>query len=149
MWAASSRKRLFDSILLKKQRKSSRCVLLSSITMKCKIFRLAAFLISISKCGSNQVGTGVTRYSVTYDPAGIEIQNDAEIYTNSFFSDLGIYEDNIKRYNVVSFSEFYNEKVRTAPQNEKINNFTYTVQRDLNKYSEQIKLFCNEFKQCY
>ena len=29
------------------------------------------------------------------------------------------------------------------------NNFTYTVQRDLNKYSEQIKLFCNEFKQCY
>lgn len=80
MWAASGRKRLLDSILLKKQRKSSRCVLLSSITMKCKIFRLAAFLISISKCGSNQVGTGVTRYPVTYDPAGIEIQNDAEIY---------------------------------------------------------------------
>ena len=72
-----------------------------------------------------------------------------QLYTNSFFSDLGIHEDNIKQYNVVSFSEFYNEKVRTAPQNEKINNFTYTVQRDLNKYSEQIKLFRNEFKQCY
>ena len=320
MWAASGRKRLFDSILLKKQRKSSRCVLLSSITMKYKIFRLAAFLISISKCGSNQVSTGVTRYSVTNDPAGVEIQNDAEIYpivnnltqqlslqigdnymkrsryyisaciigllasllglilansdvsfkdlvsfnftfdiqrikeiatyifstmlvfsasllvfsigfrkkqledisqikkyalyellssvkrqesqlieyppiedpsilyvsyvlnafevkkscnkvlaaysnllttqerdavkqlqlyANSFFSDLGIHADDIKQYNVVSFSEFYNEKVRTAPQNEKINNFTYTLQRDLNKYSEQIKLFCNEFKQCY
>lgn len=80
MWAVGGRKRLFDSIVLKKQRKSSRCVLLSSITMKCQIFWLAAFLISISKCGGNQVGTGVTRYSVTYDPAGIEVQNDTEIY---------------------------------------------------------------------
>lgn len=72
-----------------------------------------------------------------------------QLYANSFFSDLGIHEDNIRQYNVVSFSELYNEKVRTAPQNEKINNFTYTVQRALNKYSEQIKLFCNEFKQFY
>ena len=80
MWTAGGRKWLFDPILLKEQRKSSRCVLLSSITMEYQIFRLATFLISISKCGSNQVRTGVTRYSVTYDAAGIEVQNDTEIY---------------------------------------------------------------------
>lgn len=69
-----------------------------------------------------------------------------QLYANSFVSNLGIRTEDIKQYNVVSFSEFYNEKARTAPQNERINIFTHTVQRDLNKYSEQIKFFCDEFK---
>lgn len=78
-----------------------------------------------------------------------DIVKKLQLYANSVVSSLGICEENIDQYNVVSFSEFYNEKVRTAPQNEKINIFSYTMQRELKKYSEQIELFYNEFKQCY
>lgn len=80
MRAASSGKRLFDPVLLQKLCESGGCVPLPSITMKYQIFGLASFLISISKCGGNQMRTGVTRHSVTHDPSGIEIQNNTEIY---------------------------------------------------------------------
>lgn len=82
MWAASGGKRLLDTVLLKKQCKSSRGVLPSSIAMECQIFRLTALLISIlkCKCSSNQVGTGITRYSINKPHVGIEIQNNTEIY---------------------------------------------------------------------
>ena len=72
-----------------------------------------------------------------------------QLYSNSFVSNLGICVEKNKQYNVISFSEFYNERVRTAPQNEKFNDFTYAVQRDLKRYSEQVKSFCDEFKQYY
>ena len=72
-----------------------------------------------------------------------------QLYSNSLVNDLGICAEEIKQYNVINFGEFYNERVRTAPQNEKINNFTCMIQRDLKKYSEQIQTFCDEFKQYY
>ena len=72
-----------------------------------------------------------------------------QLYSNSFVSDLGICVEKIKQYNIISFSEFYNERVRTAPQNEKFNDFTYAVQRNLKRYTEQVKSFCDEFKQYY
>ncbi len=78
-----------------------------------------------------------------------DVVKQLQLCANSVVSSLGICAENIDQYNVVSFSEFYDQKVRTSPQNEKINNFTYMVQKDLKKYSEQIELFCNEFKQYY
>lgn len=72
-----------------------------------------------------------------------------QLCASSFVGDFGISAADINQYNAVSFGEYYNEKVKAAPQNEKINCFTSMVQRDLKKYSEQIKLFCTEFKGYY
>lgn len=72
-----------------------------------------------------------------------------QLYATSFINDLGICAENIDQYDALSFSALYNEKVEKAPQNEKINTFTYAMQKDLKKYSEQIRLFYDTFKQCY
>lgn len=72
-----------------------------------------------------------------------------QLYVTSFTGDFEISTEDIKKYNAVSFSKYYNEKVKAAPQSENFNNFTYMVQTDLKKYSEQIKQFCVEFKQYY
>lgn len=72
-----------------------------------------------------------------------------QLYATSIINDLGICAENINQYNALSFSALYNEKVEKAPQNEKINTFTYAMQKDLKKYSEQIQLFYDTFKLCY
>lgn len=47
------------------------------------------------------------------------------------------------------FCNFYDEKVRTAPQNEKINVFTHKIKTDIEKYSKHIEQFCEDFKHYY
>jgi len=52
-------------------------------------------------------------------------------------------------YNAETFKKYFDDKVKSAPQNEKINTFEYGVKRDLEQYVEQIKRFSRDFKGCY
>ena len=63
--------------------------------------------------------------------------------------DFGIKADNVGKYTKALFCDYYNNKIKTAPQNEKINTYTYTVKTDLEKYSTLVKRFCEDFKYCY
>ena len=62
---------------------------------------------------------------------------------------FGIKAENAGKYTKAFFCDYYNTKVRTAPQNEKINTYTHTVKTDLEKYSTRVKQFCEDFKYCY
>ena len=63
--------------------------------------------------------------------------------------DFGIKAENSSQYTKAFFCDYYNNKVRTAPQNEKINTYTYTLKTNLEKYSTRVKQFCEDFKYCY
>lgn len=63
--------------------------------------------------------------------------------------DFGIKAENAVKYTKAFFCDYYNTKVRTAPQNEKINTYIHTVKTDLEKYSTRVKQFCEDFKYCY
>lgn len=63
--------------------------------------------------------------------------------------DFGINAENSEKYTKSFFCDYYNTKVRTAPQNEKINTYTHTVKTNLEKYSTRVKQFCEDFKYCY
>lgn len=52
-------------------------------------------------------------------------------------------------YNVETFKKYFDDKVKNAPQNQKINTFEYGVKRDLEQYVEQIKRFSRDFKVYY
>ncbi len=52
-------------------------------------------------------------------------------------------------YNVETFKKYFDDKVKNAPKNEKINTFEYGVKRDLEQYVEQIKRFSRDFKVYY
>ncbi len=64
-------------------------------------------------------------------------------------NDFGITEENVRKYTATQFCNFYNDKVRTAPQNEKINTFTHTIKVDIEKYSKHIEQFGEDFKHYY
>ena len=42
-------------------------------------------------------------------------------------------------YNAETFKKYFDNKVKSAPQNEKINTFEYGVKRVLDQFVEQIK----------
>lgn len=63
--------------------------------------------------------------------------------------DFGISAENFREYSATQFCIFYDEKVRTAPQNEKINVFTHKIKTDIEKYSKHIEQFCEDFKHYY
>lgn len=63
--------------------------------------------------------------------------------------DFGITAENCGEYSATQFCSFYDEKVRTAPQNEKINVFTHTIKTDIEKYSKHIEQFFEDFKHYY
>ena len=63
--------------------------------------------------------------------------------------DFGIKAENSGKYTKAFFCDYYNTKVQTAPQNEKINTYIHTVKTDLEKYSTRVKQFCEDFKYCY
>lgn len=63
--------------------------------------------------------------------------------------DFGIKAENAGKYTKDFFCDYYNTKVQTAPQNEKINTYIHTVKTDLEKYSTRVKQFCEDFKYCY
>lgn len=64
-------------------------------------------------------------------------------------NDFDITAENVGKYTATQFCNFYNDKVRTAPQNEKINTFTHTIKADIEKYSKHIEQFCEDFKHYY
>ncbi|WP_039042533.1 hypothetical protein [Sporosarcina sp. ZBG7A] len=85
---------------------------------------------------------------ITYDNLltnwEIETIKQLQTYTALLISTIGI--DDIEGYNAEEFATFYNDKKATAIQNEKINIFTSDIERDIKKYSEQIKLCMEIFK---
>lgn len=63
--------------------------------------------------------------------------------------DFGIKAENAGTYTKTIFSDYYNNKVQAAPQNDRINTYINTVKTDLEKYSARVKQFCEDFKYCY
>ena len=68
--------------------------------------------------------------------------------TNVVFS-IGINEAEIGQYTIEQFNAYYLERETSAPQNEKINVFTYDVQKGIEDYSKQIKMCVEEFKRYF
>ncbi|GIN93783.1 hypothetical protein J22TS1_48340 [Siminovitchia terrae] len=85
---------------------------------------------------------------VTYDNLltnwELETLKRLQTYTALLISTIGI--DDIESYSAEEFAIFFNDKKTTAIQNEKINIFTSDIERDIKKYSEQIKLCMEIFK---
>lgn len=85
---------------------------------------------------------------VTYDNLltnwELETLKRLQTYTALLISTIGI--DDIGSYSEEEFAIFFNDKKTTAIQNEKINIFTSDIERDIKKYSEQIKLCMEIFK---
>ena len=73
------------------------------------------------------------------------LQEKAILFLANFVSG----DSEILPYNAETFKEYYEDKVRNAPQNEKINTFEYDVKRDLEQYVDQIKRFSKDFKVYY
>lgn len=73
------------------------------------------------------------------------LQFKATVFVGNFIS--GDVED--LPYNVETFKIYFDDKVKNAPQNEKINTFEYGVKRDLEQYVDQIKRFSRDFKAYY
>ncbi len=69
-----------------------------------------------------------------------------QLSATSLVHDTGISEAEIDQYDAEKFNRYFAEKTVAAPQNEKINVFTHTTQKEVEKYSEQIKLCYEEFK---
>lgn len=73
------------------------------------------------------------------------LQSKAMIFLGNFVSG----DCEILPYNAETFKEYYKDKVKNAPQNEKINTFEYDVKRDLEQYVDLIKRFSRDFKVYY
>lgn len=74
----------------------------------------------------------------------LEALKQLQTYTASLISIIGI--DDIENYGVEEFINFFNDKKTATIPNEKINIYTFDVERGLKKYSEQIKLCLEIFK---
>ena len=68
--------------------------------------------------------------------------------TNVVFS-IGINEAEIGQYTIEQFNAYFLERETSAPQNEKINVFTYDVQKGIENYTKQIKMCVEEFKKYF
>lgn len=66
-----------------------------------------------------------------------------------FLGNFVVGDNDVLPYNADSFKNYYEDRVKNAPQNEKINTFEYGVKRDLEKYTDQIKRFSRDFKAYY
>lgn len=75
-----------------------------------------------------------------------EVIEQLQTASTALICDIGIKETEIKQYDIESFSRYYAEKSASAPQNEKINVYISTIKSDVEKYTERIKLCCEEFK---
>jgi hypothetical protein len=69
-----------------------------------------------------------------------------QTYTTALICDLGIDTMIIAQYDAKSFNQYFADKTASAPQNDKVNVYTTTLQRGFSKYSEQLKLCYEEFK---
>ncbi|MCM1259175.1 MAG: hypothetical protein NC307_15195 [Roseburia sp.] len=59
---------------------------------------------------------------------------------------IGIEETEIGQYTIEQFGTYYLVKKSSTAKNEKINVFIYNVKKEIEKYSEDIKLCVEEFK---
>ncbi len=69
-----------------------------------------------------------------------------QLYSSAVVGDVGIDSENFDEYNVRIFSDYYNEKVKNAPQSDKFNSFISILERDIKKYAEKVNLVADDFK---
>lgn len=74
----------------------------------------------------------------------LETLKRLQTYTSLLISTIGI--DDIENYSTEEFVTFFTDKKTTAIQNEKFNSFIADIERNINQYSEQIKLCMEIFK---
>lgn len=72
-----------------------------------------------------------------------------QMCASSIVFDIGIDVEKINDFTLERFAEHYNNKVATAPHNDKFNNFTFTLKKDIEKYSDKINFVFDEFKPYY
>lgn len=78
-----------------------------------------------------------------------EIMESLQFKVAVFVGNLITGDIEVLLYNAETFKKYFDDKVKSAPQNEKINTFEYGVKRDLEQYVEQIKRFSRDFKGYY
>ncbi|WP_055669067.1 hypothetical protein [Desnuesiella massiliensis] len=76
----------------------------------------------------------------------IESIKQLQLFTSIFIKDICIDENVILKMSIDEFKNYYNKRVKDAPQNEKINTFTYDISKEAERYAEQVKLCYDEFK---
>lgn len=76
----------------------------------------------------------------------IDSVNQLQLFADAFIKDICTDESYLLKISANEFINYYNKQVKDAPQNEKINTFTYNVSKDGKRYAEQVKLCYDEFK---
>ena len=79
----------------------------------------------------------------TWEKESIE---QLQLYSTAVVGDIGIDSEHFTEYNATSFSEHYNEKVKSAPQSDKFNSFISILETDIKKYSDKINIVAEDFK---
>lgn len=79
----------------------------------------------------------------TWEKESIE---QLQLYSTAVVGDIGIDSQHFTEYNVISFSEHFNEKVKSAPQSDKFNSFINILETDMKKYIEKINIVTDDFK---
>ncbi|WP_274654871.1 hypothetical protein [Paenibacillus humicola] len=108
--------------------------------------RLFIQYITIANDINRECNKAVVSYDNLFTYWELEALKRLQTYTVSLISTIGI--DNIDSYNAEDFAKFFNEKKKSAIQNEKINIFIDDTERGIKKYSEQIEHCMEQFKDC-
>lgn len=69
-----------------------------------------------------------------------------QLYSSAVVGDIGIDSEHFAEYNVTSFSDYYNEKVKSAPQSDKFNSFINILETDIKKYADKVNFVADDFK---
>lgn len=95
------------------------------------------------KNACDQVLSAYENVLKTWEKESIE---QLQLYSTAVVGDVGIDCEHFTEYNVMSFSEYYNEKVKSAPQSDKFNSFISILATDIKKYAEKVSFVADEFK---
>lgn len=91
----------------------------------------------------------ITAYDNLFTNWERETVKNLQISAMMICDDFGINEENADDYTKLLFCDYYNEKVKNAPQSANFNSYISTTKTDLDKYSARVKQFCEDFKYCY
>jgi hypothetical protein len=78
----------------------------------------------------------------------LECIQQLQLYAGVFLKDLHPNTTELISMSQEEFLRYYNQRIIDAPQNEKINTYTCDVQKNIDRYIEQVKLAIDEFKNC-
>lgn len=76
----------------------------------------------------------------------LESIKQLQLYADIFIKEISTDENSLLKMNINEFMDYYNTRVKDSPKDEKFNTFTYYINKNAEKYADQVKLCHDEFK---